>query len=327
MKKILVLIFFLPILGLAQLYDHSFSGIKINHNYFSLSYSEIHEQAEWVYYVLNNKSLLGKTKRTNNFRSDDKVITGSSKTEDYKRTGYDRGHLVPASDMKISHTAMSESFLMSNISPQEPSFNRGGWKKLEFLVRSWAKNHEIHIVTAGILNFNLSKLGKSDVSIPNFFYKIIYVPSEKKMIGFVMPNTKIDSDLKKFVKSVDEIELLTGVDFFFNLPDEDENLLESNVNLSDWNFGTLSKSSPFKKNYYSSNSISTQCIGYAKSTGKRCRNKTKNTNQYCYIHQSQSSDYKEPKKTKYVGRCNAITKAGNRCKRNASSGSRYCWQH
>lgn len=329
MKRIILLLFFIPIFGISQVFHHSHNGEKIRHNKYTLSYSENNEQAEWVYYVLNTESLLGTTKRTNNFKSDDKVSSGSAHPSNYKYTGYDRGHLAPASDMKISRTTMSESFLMSNISPQNPSFNRGGWKKLETLVRSWAQNFEIHIVTAGVLSSKLPKLGSSNVSIPKLFYKIIYAPSEKKMIGFLMPNIKIKTGLNNFVKSVDEIEEITGIDFFYNLPDADEIFLESNVVLSDWNFTNLSISPSVKNNYSSltSKSISVQCKGAAKSTGARCKNKTKSENQYCYLHKNQSSDYKAPKKSNDVGRCKAITKAGNQCKRSASSGSKYCWQH
>ena len=149
------------------------------------------------------------------------------------------------------------------------------------------------------------------------------------MIGFLMPNIKIKTGLNNFVKSVDEIEEITGIDFFYNLPDADEIFLESNVILSDWNFTNFSISPSVKNNYSSltSKSISVQCKGAAKSTGARCKNKTKSENQYCYLHKNQSSDYKAPKKSNDVGRCKAITKAGNQCKRSASSGSKYCWQH
>ena len=280
MKKILLFLFFIPVLGISQVYQHSHKGEKITHNNYTLSYTESHEQAEWVYYILNTEKLKGTVKRTNNFKSDEKVTTGSAHPSDYKYTGFDRGHLAPASDMKISRTIMSESFLMSNISPQNPSFNRGGWKKLETLVRSWAQNYEIHIVTAGVLSSKLPKLDNSNVSIPKLFYKIIYAPSERKMIGFLMPNVKIKIGLNNFVRSVDEIEEITGIDFFCNLPDQDENFLESNVVHSDWNFSI----SPSVKNNYSS-SISVQCRGTAKSTGARCKNKT--DNQYCYLHKNQ----------------------------------------
>ena len=176
------------------------------------------------------------TKRSNNFRSDPKIISGSAKLSDYRKSGYDRGHLAPAGDMKSSQHAMSESFFMSNMSPQLPSFNRGGWKKLESLVRFWAKDSEIHIVTAGILNKSLSKIGESGVSVPDYFYKIIFDTYECKMIGFVMPNKKITLELESYVKTIDEIEKLTGIDFFYNLEDHIEDELESSVNIDSWTF-------------------------------------------------------------------------------------------
>ena len=194
LKRLSVLLLIFPFFAISQtVYKHSYIGEKIDHYYYyySLSYSEKHEQAEWVYYTLNNIGLSGTTNRTNNFRSDTKVSSDSASPNDYTYTGFDRGHLAPASDMKITLKAMSESFLMSNISPQIPSFNRGGWKKLESLVRIWAKNHEIHIVTAGVLSSDLAKLGESNVSIPKYFYKIIYAPSKNKMIVFLCQMLKL----------------------------------------------------------------------------------------------------------------------------------------
>jgi endonuclease G len=92
------------------------------------------------------------TKRKDNFRSDPKVKTGSAALSDYKGSGYDRGHLAPAADFKWSATAMSESFYMSNMSPQVPGFNRGIWKNIESTVRNWAvENDEIYIVTGPVL--------------------------------------------------------------------------------------------------------------------------------------------------------------------------------
>ena len=136
--------------------------------------------------------------------------------------------------MKFSKISMSESFFMSNMSPQKPSFNRGGWKKLESLVRFWAEDSEIHIITGGILNKNLNKIGRNGVSVPDYFYKIIFDANDCKMIGFVMPNEKIIHELKSYIKTIDEIENLTGIDFFYNLEDHIENDLESKINITDW---------------------------------------------------------------------------------------------
>ena len=237
MKNLYFFLFVLPLIGFSQdSYENTYNGEKISHSRFSLSYIENHKQTEWVYYKLNSRLLKGITKRSNNFRSDPKIISGSAKVSDYRKSGYDRGHLAPAGDMKSSQCAMSESFFMSNISPQLPSFNRGGWKKLESLVRFWAKDSEIHIVTGGILNKSLSKIGSSGVSVPDYFYKIIFDHDECKMIGFVMPNKKITIELQSYVKTIDEIEELTCIDFFCNLEDYIEDELESSVNINSWSF-------------------------------------------------------------------------------------------
>ena len=294
----------------------------MKHAYYSLSYLEEHEQAEWVHYKLNIEMLKGKTPRKNSFKSDKLVSTKSAALSDYKNSGYDRGHLAPAGDMKLSKVSMSESFYMSNMSPQKASFNRGIWNTLENQVRLRAKKSELYISTGGVLNSKkLKRIGSNKVSVPDQFYKIIYDAKNQKMFAYLMPNKKIEGSLKSYVVSVDKVEKITGIDFHHKLEDELENELESKSDVNDWDFKLVNESRP------SSSSLSSQCKGIAKSTGNRCRNKTTKSNGYCHVHQSQSSDYVKPKSSNYIGRCNATTKKGSRCKRNASGGSRYCWQH
>ncbi|MDA3853813.1 MAG: DNA/RNA non-specific endonuclease [Bacteroidales bacterium] len=93
--------------------------------YYSLSYSEAHEQAEWVFYILTKDMVNGTTERTDNFREAPKISTGSASLADSKYSGYDRGHLAPAKAMSLNDTSMSKSFFLSNKSPQNASFNRG----------------------------------------------------------------------------------------------------------------------------------------------------------------------------------------------------------
>ena len=284
-KWLLILLFPLAVLSQEGLiYRHSSNGQIINHDSYAISYSEDHEQAEWVSYSLNGKMLTGSAKRINDFRQDKQVVTGSSVPNDYTFSGFDRGHLAPAGDMGRSVTAMSESFLMSNISPQRPSFNRGGWKKLEGLVRTWAMRNEIQVVTAGILNDStLLKIGANRVTVPKYFYKIIYNPNEMEMICFLMPNKKITQNLESYVTSVDQIEQITGIDFFYNLPDELENHMESSVNIRKWSFRNAIDD-PNGTNLVSSS----RCKGVSKSTGRSCAKNTKNKNQLCYAHQNQA---------------------------------------
>jgi endonuclease G len=324
MKRLILLLFFVPFLSYGQSYLPKSNGELVSHVYYTLSYNEKHEQAEWVHYYLDKNQISRNIERTNNFRVDKKVSTGTASLADYKGSGYDRGHLAPAGDMKKDRISMSQSFLMSNIAPQNASFNRGGWKKLENLVRGWINNNALYITTAGVLENDLKTIGFNRVSVPNRFYKIIYNPKDQQMIAFLMPNQKITLPLISYVVTVDKIETLTGIDFYSEMEDDLEEKLESEKTIKGWDFNP--KLTSFSK-AIKSNSVSVQCSGTAKSTGNQCRNKTKNENGYCYAHQKQSPDYKAPPKTNYVGRCNATTKKGTRCKRNASSGSRFCWQH
>ncbi len=139
----------------------------VRHTYYTLSYSETDEQPEWVYYELTAEMLKGKQQRTDDYRPDSKITTISAQLEDYRGSGYDRGHLCPAGDMKLNLTAMSESFYLSNCSPQDRDFNAGIWNDLENKVRQWAlTSGRLYVVTAGVLKQNKGKIGSNGVSIP-----------------------------------------------------------------------------------------------------------------------------------------------------------------
>ena len=326
--SILLLILCLSNKSFAQdLLPTSTTGQIIKHTFYTLSYSEPNEQAECVYYELTPAFVNGSQPRKDEFRPDPMVSTGSAQLSDYRGSGYDRGHLCPAADMKLNATSMSETFFLSNMSPQDPSFNRGIWESLEATVRSWAITEGmIYVVTAGVLTSNKGKIGASGVTIPQYYYKVIYAPKcQGKMIALVLPNEKGTKQLPEYVVSVDYVESLTGIDFFPTLNDSIENALESHSDASLWTFSQYTSSSSSKK------SPAVQCKGIAKSTGNRCKNMTTNENGYCNVHQSQvngtinSTISTSP--SSGDGRCQAITHAGTRCKRKAEEGSIYCWQH
>lgn len=209
----------------------------IIHSYYTLSYNEAYEQANWVYYSLTDSMILnGGEERSNKFKIDKLVASGSAKSSDYTKSGYDRGHLCPAADMGFSQTAMEESFLMSNISPQVPDFNRGIWKELETTIRKWAiKERHIIVVTGPIFKENNGTIGKEQVLVPGYFFKLIYdATDEPKLIAFILPNAKSDRPLTDFSVSVNEVEKQTGFDFFSQLPDDVETRLETNIQLAGW---------------------------------------------------------------------------------------------
>lgn len=226
----------------AQCAHYPMDDSFITYSYFSISYSEPHEQADWVCYRLTEKMITGYAERKDNFRIDSKVTTGSSVTSDYKNSGYDRGHLAPAADFKFSQKAMDESFLMSNISPQVPGFNRGIWKELEELIRSWATIYgKIDVVTGPIFKDNLGVIGNNQVVIPGYFYKAIVRQEKGKYegIAFVLPNSESNESLKYYVLSIDNLEYAAGINFYAKL----NNSFESKVDINSWSWGDDNKNS------------------------------------------------------------------------------------
>lgn len=214
----------------------------ISHSYFKLCYNEKDEQAQWVAYMLTSEMVSNNVcKRSDNFRPDPSVSTGSATLDDYKSSGYDRGHLCPAGDMSFDCIAMSETFYMSNMSPQFPSFNRGIWKSFEEKVRDWAGIYDtIYIITGPVLNEPIDSIGKNNVKVPKYFFKAIYRKTSKggTCIALVLPNESVNEPLESYVISVDSLENLTSIDFFPTLPDSIENVIEKNLNTKKWEFNS-----------------------------------------------------------------------------------------
>jgi len=231
----------------ASLQDHnSFAYLPtsttkqvIKHSYYALSYNEKYEQAEWVSYFLRSENEgIGHFKRPR-FIKDPKVTTKSAVSDNYKKSGYDRGHLCAAADMRFSKLAFDETFYTSNVAPQKHNFNDGIWKQLEEKSRYWAtKYNGIYVVTGGILQKGLPTIGFEKVAIPNYFYKILYCnyQGKNKMVAFLIPSVKSKEPLYRFVVSVDSIEKMTGIDFFPQLNDSVENELERKSDYKAWAF-------------------------------------------------------------------------------------------
>lgn len=213
----------------------STTGQVIHHQGYSLSYSEPHEQAEWVAYELNKSHLARSNFKRPYFEIDHAGKTGAASWRNYKNSGYDRGHLIPAGDRTYDKEAYDETFLTSNISPQDHDFNAGIWNTLEQQVRYWAKKYDgVFVVTGGVLKGHLKTIGNEKVAVPELFYKIVYDPDNQKMIAFVLPNKDSNEPLYNFVVSVDSVEVLTGIDFFPELDDELEDQLEAMDSYRNW---------------------------------------------------------------------------------------------
>lgn len=217
----------------------STTGQIVHHEHYSLSYSEPHEQAEWVAYELKKSHLSNTNFKRPYFEIDEAVKTGAAHWRNYKKSGYDKGHLCPAGDRRFSQDAHDETFLTSNISPQNHQFNSGIWNALEQKTRYWARKYDgVFVVTGGILKGHMKTIGDEDVSVPNQFYKVLIDNNSgaTKMIAFLMPHKASNQPLYKFVVSVDEVEALTGIDFFSELDDSIENKLEASSSYKGWSF-------------------------------------------------------------------------------------------
>ena len=253
-KKIPKLFFFLflaiilPLVAYSETAVSSFDNLSfgvpgkadtiIDRPGYALGYIEYHEQPAWVIYIMTKAEATTKVaKRTNKFRSDPEIPTGSATLADYRRSGYDRGHLAPAADMAFSGQTMADSFFMSNMSPQKPAFNRGIWKELEALVRYFAiTERKIVVVTGPILPKKKSvTIGTNQVTVPTHYYKVIFdLTPPQKMIGFILPNEGSDEPLATFAVTVDAVEKATGLDFFSKVPKEEQERLERTISVKAW---------------------------------------------------------------------------------------------
>lgn len=206
---------------------------------YTVSYNSDRRVPNWVAWHLTEAHLTGNTKRAESkFHEDFDVPEPRAVDFDYVRSGYDRGHMCPAGDNKWSSEAMDDSFLFTNVCPQAPSLNRGDWNEMEQACRKWAKQYgDIYIVCGPIFYKKSSKtIGKNKVAVPDAFFKVVLCmnPSPKG-IGFIYKNADGNRPKGDYANSVDEVERITGIDFFPSLPDDIEKMVEAKCDVSEWN--------------------------------------------------------------------------------------------
>lgn len=208
-------------------------GQIIQRTGYTLSYDVKNKTPQWVAWELTKAETKGNEERTNDFQPDPDVIGAKVVTYDYSGSGYDRGHMAPAGDMKWNKKAMQESFYMSNICPQNHNLNTENWNDLEVKSREWARRYgKVYIVCGPIYNGKRTEyIGDHRVKVPDAFFKVILIDTNNKQcaLGFLFENESGERPLKKYLTPVDEIEKITGMDFFSALPDNIENNLEAEV--------------------------------------------------------------------------------------------------
>lgn len=212
-------------------------GEQIGHLGYTTHYNTKWLIPNWVAYELTPEEAEGNVERNGQFQSDPLVKGNTAIPADYKRSGYDRGHMAPAADMKFSNKAMNESFYLSNICPQNHELNTGLWASLEKRIRKWANAGEtLYIVCGPIVKNTDSTIGQSGVVVPQGFFKVLCkkVNGKTYALGFVFPNEDCKGTIYNYSMSVDAVEKRTGLDFFSLLPDDVETAIERSSDLRVW---------------------------------------------------------------------------------------------
>lgn len=209
----------------------------IKYKGMTVSFNPEKHVPNWVAWELTGAEADGTVPRAKDFMAD-LSVPGCANPWDYSYSGYDRGHMAPAGDMKWDEVAMQQSFYMTNICPQMNSLNSGAWKRLEEKCRNWARIDSAIIIVAGpILSDNLTEtIGATGVIVPERYFKVILSPyaDPPRGIGFIMNNGYVEGGMQKAAVSIDSVEKVTGHDFFDRLPDDIENEVESQCRFNYW---------------------------------------------------------------------------------------------
>lgn len=214
---------------------------QVRHTLFTVSYNEGYELPSWVAWQLTSEQASATGTYKEKFVEDPDVTTGTASVKDYRDAGFIIGQLVPPEDLFTSQQAVNESFLMSNTVPFKPSFHKYIWTTIENLTREWAKEGNTLYIAAGpvLADAPFGTFGPTKVSIPARYYKVILDAHGERAVGFVIRSNVASGAPKSFALSVDELEKITGLDFFYQLSDDLEGKIESSSDWTKWNFKAL----------------------------------------------------------------------------------------
>lgn len=214
-------------------------NVPVEYTGFEVGFNPVAHQPNYAVWTLTAERTDGPVDRKGHKFAIDPSVPGCALPEDYRKSGFDRGHMVPAADMKWDVRAMADCHYMTNISPQDNGLNAGAWARLEGLERKWAKKYGRVVIVAGpVLSDRLSRtIGASEVAVPERFFKVLLAPDSRPPmgIGFIMPNGYVEGGVQQVAVSIDQVEAVTGMDFFSALPDEIENDVESQISFHQWN--------------------------------------------------------------------------------------------
>lgn len=204
---------------------------------YTVAYNQALKIPNWVAWHLTAEHTDGEVKRFNGYIEDEEVPKPRATNEDYRGSGWSHGHMCPAGDNKWDETAMKESNFLTNICPQDRSLNSGLWNKIEQDCRKWAKKYgDLYIVCGPVLlNSEHETIGENKVVVPEAYFKVILcLQGKAKALGYIIRNSDGMKKHDLYINTVDEVERITGYDFFPALPDSIENVVEAFANIDDW---------------------------------------------------------------------------------------------
>ena len=193
---------------------------------YTASYNKMTRQPNWVMWQLTGEHVMKRKDGVwNEYREDMELPSSFRSTlEDYTSSGYDRGHMCPGGDCNWDDEGRDETFLLSNMCPQNPNLNRGDWKEIEIACRKWSQQYGSIYIVCGPIFFKSQeheRIGPNQIPVPEAFFKVVLCtePTNPKGIGFICRNT--DGNRKKdfYVNSIRQVERVTGYRFFPNLDD------------------------------------------------------------------------------------------------------------
>jgi endonuclease G, mitochondrial len=200
--------------------DHKENSNTLCRTAYLVQHDNIAKIPVWVSYVLTPEHTLGCVPRSNSFAADTELpINGRSLPADYAGSGYDQGHIASDGDMSWDPKVERQSFLMSNMTPQLPGFNRGIWKKLEDQTRAWAqgRNHNLIVYAGPVYNYNNKTIGNSHVIVPNGFYKIVIDTVTRETLVFEFDHASSSNPVSSFLTTLNKVQADTGI--YFPMPE------------------------------------------------------------------------------------------------------------
>jgi endonuclease G len=202
------------------------------------SYNRYTKEPNWVAWHLTKEHLSGTVKRPGNgWHEDPQVPSPRATHADYKKSGWSRGHMCPAGDNKWDSDAMYDTFLYSNVCPQHPRLNSGDWNEIEIACRRWAQNFNDIYIICGPIYFRKEHqtIGANRIMVPDAFFKVVIcLNGTPKGIGFICRNTKGNRRKDMYVNSISQVERITGMTFFPNLPSDISFMVKNGADIKSW---------------------------------------------------------------------------------------------